>query len=180
MAESNDQSARSFRLTATILVVAGLVTLAAQLPLPGVSGLRSTYKALWPQGWSFFSGAPSSEVTTAYQIVPDGRLTQLTLRQAEGKNLWGLRRGVYSQLAETQVLRDRVPAAKWSPCGGSAAGCDQTIRSSAPFQMPNASRHPTLCGSIVLVTTPPHDDVAATDPATFGAATRVTVLELTC
>lgn len=180
MTDSTEQSARSFHLTATILIVAGLSTLAAQVLLPGVSGVRSTYKALWPQGWSFFSDAPSSEVTTAYQVGQDGRLTQLTFRQAERKNLWGLRRGVYSQLAEIQVLRDRVPAAEWSSCGGSAAGCDRTIRSLTPYEVPNSSRHPTLCHSVVVVTTPPHEAVISADPAAFGAGTRLAVLNVAC
>jgi antimicrobial peptide system SdpA family protein len=147
--------------------------------VPGLSRAGATYKAIWPQGWSFFSDVPTSDVVFSYQVDrTTGQLTPLNQKQAGKTNLWGLRRGAYSQLAEIQLLRGGVPTAGWMPCAG--ASCASLARTEKQTPVRNSARTHSLCGDIALMKRSPQATAGAVTPNSAPAGTQIAALRVDC
>lgn len=178
---------RGFSLTAALLLVSLVVTLGAQLPgatsVPFLRAQRGTYRAIWPQGWSYFSDVPSQDILVAYRVDTAGNLgVSLTRRAASADQQWGLSRGGYAQLVEVYDLARQVPPERWVQCPDTPPpACDDLAGRSAVSQLANRSRRPTLCGRIALVDERPVAwDARRRTGHAARRAIRVVIVESTC
>lgn len=162
------------------------LTLAAQTSLAGalpwLSEHASSYRMVWPQGWSYFADAPSSDTLVAYTVdLTGGAMTLARQQQATLASGWGLRRVGYSQLAEIQAIRREIPQTGWVDCPEDDTACARALKTATAVQLVNQSRFPTLCGDIVLMNERPVAWAPDRDEHPVPRkATRMALLSLRC
>lgn len=74
--------------------------------------LRASVNALVPEGWSFFTRNPRSEMADIYKI--EGyKITRLSLSNAESENLFGLSRKSRKIGMELSLIANKVTVDDW-------------------------------------------------------------------
>ncbi|MFI9383699.1 SdpA family antimicrobial peptide system protein [Kutzneria sp. NPDC052558] len=181
--DEGELSRRSFATTITLLVVS--LVLACLTQLSGNAGLEQrsgAYTALWPQGWSFFTGLGSKDELSAYRVDPtDHRLVPQLQRLTWSDRQWGLERSAESQSWELGDLARQIPQAAWHPCtAATVADCFPLIAKPNPATVTNRSAAPALCGRTVITIEHPSFPVGADLPSAPSHIYAVTEVNLTC
>jgi antimicrobial peptide system SdpA family protein len=175
---------RGFLFTAAILFTGLLVTLASQLPglAPGwLTGQRPAYRALWPQGWSFFADAAAEDVLVVYRAGSDGASFPVVTRTLmSAANDWGLSRVAYVQILETRQIAEQVPGDRWTACHDSSAdACLRNTLGAPAHEATNGSARPTICGPVILAVERPEpwsaDRQAGQNPRSVARTASVRV-----
>ncbi len=139
----------------------GLITfysLAVTLPynpsrVPTSLSLKTRFRALLPEGFSFFTRNPREPQIVAYQYSGQ-HLEQLTIQNASLTNMMGILKTSRAQNIETGYLLSLIKGEDWSSCKSSLLNC-LTFNYSPIIEMKSKYKKPLLCGDIVLVVRKP-------------------------
>ena len=109
------ESARGFAFAATLILTLLAGTVLPQLPGYLVSnrlrGQRAAAAVIWPQEWSFFADPASGDVLFAFRLGDgSGTPTSAVIPLMSAANRWGLSRIGDTQIIESHLLTDRIPA----------------------------------------------------------------------
>jgi antimicrobial peptide system SdpA family protein len=141
---------------------------------------RAVNAVFWaPEGWKFFTRDAREERTSMYVRGDGGWRTAALTPNARAENAFGLNRRGRAQGVELGLLTESVPATAWQHCDGSdplpcleRAAVSQRIR--------NASPHPSLCGSVGLVSQKPIPWAWASQGLHVTMPIAVVRLEVSC
>lgn len=116
--------------------------------------LRRLFVETSPQGWGFFTLAPTSPEYVPY-LYYDGRLERrLATPQSKAANLYGLSRRQRTQGPEIAIVASQIR--DWLECtGGVGSDCREQAGRETSNRAVNDSPVPTACGSFVITSTVP-------------------------
>ncbi|WP_370349594.1 hypothetical protein [Catenulispora sp. EB89] len=174
---SKSASSFGFAVTFAILVTALASTLGLQLVTklqPSWTGSTGqAYRAIWPQGWSFFDNYADSATLSVFGIGSDMKEpSPLIPRQMSSRNLWGLADSSQTRAAEANYVKSIIPAGSWYLCADpETARC---FSSTAPLSLVNQTKPASLCGLVAFVLTWPETNSGARRPS------EVAMINLIC
>jgi hypothetical protein len=140
------------------------------------------YAAIWPQGWSFFTGLDKNQIIDAYTIAPNGTLDAAeNQRSGWSDQAWGLNRTRDSASAQIVRLAQRIPQQYWQQCGGAVPiSCHVRVAASDEFAVREASPVPGLCGLNAVSVDLPGTSESGSLPRSPRTVYRVAVVNLAC
>jgi antimicrobial peptide system SdpA family protein len=134
--------------------VAALYVIHSQLPnntlaLPGEDRLRTSIRAVAPQGWAFFTRSPRDPDLVAWRPAAGrGWESAMDAPHAEPRNAFGFNRRSRAQPVELALLANGVPIEQWRECdSGDVPAC---LATAVAVPIDNPSPHPLLCGPVGL------------------------------
>ncbi|WP_425559127.1 hypothetical protein [Catenulispora yoronensis] len=136
-------------------------------------GARLAYRAVWPQGWTFFDNNADFPALSAFRLN-SGMMESSPLipRQMSSQTLWGLTGASQARSREAQYVVGLIPAASWRPCDGPVT--PRCLSAATPLSLVNQAHPASLCGRIAFVLTAPQVRSSARQD------TKVAVLNLAC
>jgi antimicrobial peptide system SdpA family protein len=120
------------------------------LSLPGQTEVSPILRALFPQGWAFFTKPGRAENLVPYAVYKTGLKTLSPGAYAEPRNGFGFDRSYRRQGVELARLLVGIPKATWTQCQGLALDACAS-RASTSVRASNTLKQPTVCGHVVLV-----------------------------
>jgi hypothetical protein len=176
---------RSFTLTLTtmlaMLVVGCLVEWGAFSSHHSTRHGAKGYAAIWPQGWSFFTGLDKNQMIDAYTIAPNGTLGAAeNQRSGWSDQDWGLNRTRDSVSAQFVRLAQQIPQQYWQQCGDAVpSSCHVRLAASDEFAVRGGSV-PGLCGLDAVSVDLPGTSKTGYLPTSPRTVYRVAVVNLAC
>lgn len=163
-------------LLAFYAVDASLPSNVVHLPFESVVNART----LVPQGWGFFTRSPREPDLSPYVLdTASGEWTDVSdAPHSEARNVFGLRRASKAQRVELALVRSGVPKEAWSDCDGEPFDCLDRAQTLGPVT--NGSPHPTICGTVGLVSQEPVPWAWARSGRDVVMPSRVARVEVEC
>ncbi|HEX5402814.1 MAG TPA: hypothetical protein VFX16_11010 [Pseudonocardiaceae bacterium] len=141
-----------FVMTMTALLAGLLISTVAQFAPVVQPALHAAARALWPQGWTFFTGLSTRTFTVGYTLASDGReLTPITQRRSLADRSLGLSRSGDADAFDIAQIAGAVPAAYWQTCAApEPVDCGPDLDLARAYQVVGVATPPALCGLIVV------------------------------
>jgi hypothetical protein len=177
---------RGLSVTATVLLVglvlAGLTQLGGVVAPAWAQDRLSSYRKLWPEGWSFFTGLADRDVVMAYAVGPAGvSSTPLTRRESWTDRSAGLDRSGDARGLELLQLAGEIPDAFWHGCDrAEPSGCVTSAAIEHPFRLPNGAHQAGLCGPTAIADTRPMPATGGDLPAAPWRVVKIAIVDLAC
>ena len=169
----------------TLTVLVASLALACVTQMSGNVELErrsGAYTAIWPQGWTFFTGLGTKDVLVAYRTDTAGdQLIPESQREDWSDRAWGTERASEPATWEISDIARQIPQEDWRLCNaGTAADCRFLLPGLASHTLTNWSSSPTLCGLTVITIEHPNFPVGATLPPSPRHVSAVAKVNLAC
>ncbi|MFJ6054684.1 SdpA family antimicrobial peptide system protein [Streptomyces sp. NPDC092307] len=141
--------------------------------------MRTTARALVPEGWAFFTRSPREEQATVWGLAAGGsRFHERGLGPyAQPANGFGWNREARALNLEIGILQTAV-SDRWAPCpGGDVSAC---LQREPALAIRNEAPEPLLCGSVGISLREPVPWAWAEGQDPNGMPTRVARLDVSC
>jgi sporulation delaying protein SdpA len=175
--EGAEHALRGFATTLTMLLTMLVFALGLYASHGALGAKLGGYRAVWPQGWSFFTGLDSRDELVAYRLDDAGQAVPLGQRRAAGAWSWGLDRTADLQFVQLNELAHDVPGNYWRSCSDEGRDACLLADGGSSYAVTEPDRGFLVCGRVVLVI---HRPAVLEPKKNTAVADSVASVDVTC